>query len=106
MRRTILRLTLIAGLAFAGANLAVPTPASACPMCQLANENGDEESKEKTPENVRPKAYMYSILFMLSMPAVLVTGFSIGFYRLSKRKAAEELANAPGSTHHIADDSQ
>ena len=50
--------------------------ASACPMCKSANESDDT--------NALPRAYMYSILFMLSVPATLFTGFGIGFYRLSK----------------------
>ncbi len=53
--------------------------ASACPLCAQANE---------TEEN-RPKAYMYSILFMMSMPAVIFTGFGIGLYRLHKKHAGE-----------------
>ena len=52
----------------------------ACPLCAQANE---------TDEN-RPKAYMYSILFMMSMPAVIFTGFSVGLYRLHKKHAAQE----------------
>lgn len=56
----------------------------ACPMCAEAN---------KTEKN-RPKAYMYSILFMLSMPALIFTGFGVGFYRLH-RKQAEGLENEP-----------
>ena len=60
--------------------------ASACPMCKEANEVDDR----------RPKAYMYSILFMLAMPASIFTGFGISFYRLSKKQDAinaEILAN-------------
>lgn len=56
-------------------------PVQACPLCKNANE---------TEENL-PKAYMYSILFMLAMPATVFTGFGIGFYRLS-RKQQELLA--------------
>ena len=56
-------------------------PAGACPLCKNANE---------TEPNL-PKAYMYSILFMLAMPATVFTGFGIGFYRLS-RKQQELLA--------------
>jgi hypothetical protein len=33
---------------------------------------------------------MYSILFMLSMPATLTAGFGLGFYRLWKKQ--QELA--------------
>ncbi|MGH7128024.1 MAG: hypothetical protein ACREIV_05615, partial [Planctomycetaceae bacterium] len=52
--------------------------AAACPMCKQANETDDR----------RPKAYMYSILFMISMPAMMVGGFGFTFYRLSKKQAA------------------
>jgi len=52
--------------------------ASACPMCKSANDTEDR----------RPMAYMYSILFMLAMPATIFTGFGIGFYRLSKKAQA------------------
>jgi NAD(P)-dependent dehydrogenase (short-subunit alcohol dehydrogenase family) len=58
----------------------------ACPMCREALEADDLS---------RPRAYMYSILFMLSVPAMLVAGFGIGFYRLSQQQAAlnEELSD-------------
>jgi len=69
--------------------LAAPaSPAVACPMCKAANE-----SETKAEENLKPKAYMYSILFMLAMPATLLTGFGIGFYRLAKRNGAAESLN-------------
>ena len=38
--------------------------ALACPMCKAANEEDDS----------KPRAYMYSILFMLTVPATLVSG--------------------------------
>ena len=50
--------------------------AQACPSCKTANET----------DSRRPQAYMYSILFMISMPAIVLTGFSIGFYRMSRRQ--------------------
>ena len=50
--------------------------AHACPSCKAANETNPQ----------LPKAYMYSILFMLGVPVTMVTGFGIGFYRLSKRQ--------------------
>ena len=50
--------------------------AQACPSCKAANET----------DSRLPKAYMYSILFMLGVPVTMVTGFGIGFYRLSKRQ--------------------
>ncbi len=57
--------------------------AVACPMCSVANEN-DLNPQAKN----RPQAYMYSILFMISMPATIFTGFGITFYRLSKKQQA------------------
>ena len=58
------------------------TPASACPMCKLANETDAR----------LPMAYMYSILFMLGTPATVLTGFGIGFYRLSRQAARMQQA--------------
>lgn len=55
----------------------------ACPMCKVAQEDAEDPAVA-----ARPKAYMYSILFMLSMPATLFTLFSVSFYRLSKRQQA------------------
>lgn len=60
-----------------GLTLAVSAgTAQACPMCKEANESNDR----------RPQAYMYSILFMLAVPATVATGFGIGFYRLAKKQ--------------------
>ena len=56
--------------------------ASACPNCKLANET----------ESNRPRAYMYSILFMIGMPATIFTGFGISFYRMVRKAQAAELA--------------
>ena len=56
--------------------------ARACPLCKFANE--EKQGNEEV--NRRPKAYMYSILFMLSMPATLLGGFGFGFYRLWKQQ--------------------
>jgi hypothetical protein len=67
-------LTLTAGLLL---GLSAATPASACPMCKLANESDAR----------LPTAYMYSILFMIGMPAMVFSGFSIGFWRLSRKAA-------------------
>lgn len=66
----------------------VSSTAEACPMCQVANEDdtGDESL-------ARPRAYMYSILFMLAVPATMFTAFGVSFYRLAKQQsvANEEL---------------
>ncbi|HVJ85885.1 MAG TPA: hypothetical protein VM452_09595 [Caulifigura sp.] len=78
MTRSALRR--LAALPVLAVVLAAPVPADACPLCKLANES--KQCNEE--ENRRPQAYMYSILFMLSMPATLLTGFSFGFYRVWK----------------------
>ena len=77
MRRTITAILVLAAFAAAPA---LPS-AQACPMCKLANESGDDENCD-VAKNARPRAYMYSILFMLSMPATLFAGYSFAFYRM------------------------
>ncbi len=72
------------------------TPVLACPMCKVANEdNEDPETK------FRPQAYMYSILFMLAMPASIFTFFGVTFYRLSKQR---DQLNASQSGELTAED--
>ena len=56
-------------------SLAMAAPVSACPMCKLAAESSLRQ----------PRAYMFSILFMMGMPMMLTTGFGIAFYRLSRQ---------------------
>ena len=64
--------------------------ADACPMCQAANEDGQVDGLDGPQAMTTvPRAYMYSILFMLAVPAGLLASFGIGFYRLSKRASAE-----------------
>lgn len=70
----LLGLVLVTGLAV--------NTAMACPMCKNATETDDR----------KPQAYMYSILFMMAVPATIFTGFGITFYRLS-RKANQEYEN-------------
>lgn len=74
--RTWLMVALLTG-AF---SLGAARTARACPMCKAAITSDDR----------RPQAFMYSILFMLAMPATIFTGFSIGFYRLSRRRTADD----------------
>jgi hypothetical protein len=62
------------GIAAAVLCLATASPVSACPMCKLAAESAARQ----------PRAYMYSILFMMSMPMMLTTGFGIAFWRLNR----------------------
>ncbi|MAT16896.1 MAG: hypothetical protein CMJ46_16675 [Planctomyces sp.] len=63
--------------------------ASACPMCKEANET----------ESALPKAYMYSILFMISMPAIIFTGFGVKFYQLTRERDEEETLDDAESTN-------
>ncbi|WP_166821587.1 hypothetical protein [Thalassoroseus pseudoceratinae] len=58
--------------------------ASACPMCKEANK---KDSK-------LPQAYMYSILFMMSMPVLVFTGFGVTLYRLHRNAQADQQAEA------------
>ena len=62
--------------------MSVTSSAIACPNCKLANETNKD----------LPKAYMYSILFMIGMPATIFTGFGISFYRMVRKAQAAELA--------------
>jgi|GEM_PF-6209322 len=47
-------------------------------MCSVANESKND--------NRLPRAYMYSILFMLAVPASLASGLGYSLYRISKRE--------------------
>lgn len=82
MHRTV-RITLIVIVLSTVCGIApwsFPSAAVACPGCKTANET----------DELRPRAYMYSILFMLGMPATVFTGFGIAFYRLSRRAALDQ----------------
>jgi len=81
MCRLVLLLAFVIGTLTAGPLVGV---ADACPMCKEAAES----------DSNLPRAYMYSILFMLAVPASMVTGFGIGFYRLS-RQVEEEAGEGP-----------
>lgn len=70
--------------------------AQACPSCKAANES----------DTRLPTAYMYSILFMLAMPATVFTGFGISFYRLSQKSRREhEAFLAENSEKEMGDNS-
>ena len=58
--------------------------AMACPNCKAANET----------DSLKPKAYMYSILFMIGMPATIFTGFSVSFWRLARKARLEQKLSA------------
>jgi len=82
--KTALRTILMTVLCAAAAGVLpsrFESAAQACPGCKTANET----------ESLRPTAYMYSILFMLGMPATVFTGFGIAFYRMSRRATLEQM---------------
>ncbi len=84
MRRNVMRRCLLLFALLIGAMGAGPLAGSAhaCPMCKYANENNQQTEAERA----RPRAYMYSILFMLSMPATIFAGYGIAFYRMWKKQ--------------------
>lgn len=59
--------------------------AHACPNCKEGISTDDQ----------MPRAYQYSIIFMLTVPATLFTGFSYTFYRLSQQNAAKQQSLDP-----------
>lgn len=73
MKQIVFRMLLVAALFCGG----MASPAVACPMCKQANETSD----------ALPRAYMYSIFFMMGTPAMIFVGFGLTFYRLSKKQA-------------------
>jgi hypothetical protein len=87
MKHLLILLALTGGFFAAGPMV---SSADACPMCKYANEDGSEDGAATSVANRRPRAYMYSILFMMSMPATLAAGFGFSFYRMWKKQ--QELA--------------
>ncbi|MEZ6056324.1 MAG: hypothetical protein R3C01_06425 [Planctomycetaceae bacterium] len=57
-----------------------PSAAMACPMCKNATE----------PDELTPRAYMYSILFMLSMPATIFGGIGFACWRAHKNNVIRD----------------
>lgn len=57
----------------------MPATVVACPLCKAANE-----SDQNGEPNTKPQAYMWSILFMLSMPATLLGAFGFAFWRMQR----------------------
>jgi len=89
IRRFILAAAMLAAF---GALPVGESQAMACPNCKAANES----------DPLKPRAYMYSILFMIGMPATIFTGFSVSFWRMSRQaQLAQELA----ATNESAPDS-
>lgn len=85
MRRALVR---VSPLLIAFALLAIAAPAAeACPMCNQSIAN----------ENSLPRAYMYSILFMLGMPATVFSGFGIFLCHKFRTHNAAQVAFAHGN---------
>ena len=62
------------------------TTAQACPMC----------SQSIAEEDLLPHAYMYSILFMLTMPAVVFGGIGTAIYlKFRKHGATAPVGESP-----------
>jgi hypothetical protein len=83
----MLRRGLCAGL-FAGALLIAGSGvAQACPSCKDGNAT----------DKHLPRAYQASILFMLTVPAMMVTGLGVGLHRLNKAQEEAVAAFEDGS---------
>ncbi len=74
---------LLAILMLWGASFASARPAAACPMCKVAIEE-----QQDAVALAQPRAYMYSILFMLSMPFSIAAFFGVTFYRMTQKQQA------------------
>ena len=83
----------------------VQTNLYACPMCKVANESDQEDKGAAAPMQEgkdRPKAYMFSILFMLAMPATLFSIFALSFYlMIRKARQMEPQRQFPGGSKQI-----
>ena len=81
MKTLKLRRTATLLLAMLGLLLTGPLTASAlaCPMCKIANEEDDP----------KPRAYMYSILFMLAVPGTMVGGMTVGLVMMGRREGQD-----------------
>ena len=75
----------IAALAICGLSL-FAAAAQACPMC----------SQSIAEENLLPHAYMYSIIFMLAMPATVFTGFGTAIFLKYRKFNAEQQIGIAG----------
>jgi hypothetical protein len=73
-----------------GVTFLLSAAAQACPLC----------SQSIAEEDALPHAYMYSILFMLAMPAVVFTGIGSAIYmQCRKSTAADAPATEPDDSH-------
>jgi hypothetical protein len=86
MRRAVVRLSLfVIALGFLSL---VSAAAEACPMCNQTIAN----------ENALPRAYMYSILFMLGMPATVFTSFGVFLHHKFRTHNAAQMGLLQGDT--------
>jgi uncharacterized paraquat-inducible protein A len=65
------------------ATLSVPRAAGACPTCKDGIAQSDSQQQ-------LARGYYYSILFMMSMPFVLLAVFGIRIWLSARRRAATE----------------
>ncbi len=93
--RSMLRTMILAVALLSGTGIlpAGSSSVQACPNCKAANET----------DPLRPKAYMYSILFMIAMPATIFTGFSLTFWRLSRQARTQQDAIEESDRHLLSD---
>lgn len=80
MRSKLLLTVVLSGMLLSASD------AAACPMCKAANEAAQSDGGTGTADaNLRPRAYMYSIFFMMSMPPIAAGVIATAIYRDVKR---------------------
>lgn len=75
LRRLVMSTSLLLGIGLIGP---LTLSAQACPMCKIANEQ----------DSLIPKAYMYSILFMMGTIFSLAGGVGLCVFHLSRKENA------------------
>jgi heme/copper-type cytochrome/quinol oxidase subunit 2 len=71
-----------------------PAAAEACPTCKDAIAQNDPKHQQMV------KGYFYSILFMMSMPFVVLGTFgSMAYFSIKRARRVEEDAHDPPSSH-------
>jgi uncharacterized membrane protein YadS len=93
MMRSFGKRLIVAGLAICGLSVVAAT-AHACPMC----------SQSIAEEDLLPHAYMYSILFMLTMPAMVFGGIgSVIYFKFRKFSAHQAATESPAEPAPVSD---
>jgi hypothetical protein len=85
-RRRLTRIAILIAIAVIAICLA--DVASACPTCKDSVAQNDPQYQSMA------RGYYYSILFMLSMPLIIVTAFGTFAYRAFKQAEAQRAASA------------